>query len=73
MALTGQDQVKIWRDDDDYCDDEIVKWYDGYKKCKVHKAKLKDLFSAGWHTSRSWDWCIPEDYKKETEKLWSDK
>ena len=23
-----------------------------------------------WHPSRWWDWCIPEDEKQETEKLW---
>ena len=22
-----------------------------------------------WHPTRSWDWCMSEDYKKETEKL----
>ena len=24
-----------------------------------------------WHPSRWWDWCIPKDEKKETEKLWA--
>ena len=23
-----------------------------------------------WHPSRYWDWCMPEDEKQETEKLW---
>ena len=23
-----------------------------------------------WHPSRYWDWCVPEDEKEETEKLW---
>ena len=22
-----------------------------------------------WHPSRWWDWCVPKDQKKETEKL----
>ena len=22
-----------------------------------------------WHPSRWWDWCVPEDGKKETEEL----
>ena len=33
-----QQQVKIWLDDDDYCnddDDEIIGWHDGYKKRKA--------------------------------------
>ena len=35
-----QEQVKIWHDDDDYCnDDEIVEWYDDYKNRKVVKAQ----------------------------------
>ena len=37
-----QQQVEIWHDDDDYCDDdELIKWYDGYKKSKTDKAKIK--------------------------------
>ena len=24
------------------------------------------------HPSRCWDWCMPEDDKKEIEKLWED-
>ena len=23
-----------------------------------------------WHSSRWWDWCVPEDEKKETEQSW---
>ena len=23
-----------------------------------------------WHPSRYWDWCVPEDEKEATEKLW---
>ena len=22
-----------------------------------------------WHPSRCWDWCVPEDERKKTEKL----
>ena len=32
----------------------------------------KELLYVGWHPSRWWDWSIPEDDKKETEKLWKD-
>ena len=24
-----------------------------------------------WHPSRYWDWCMSEDEKRETEKLWT--
>ena len=28
-------QIKIWHDDDDYCnDDVIIEWYEGYKKTR---------------------------------------
>ena len=63
-------QVKIWHDNDDYDDDEIIKWYNGYQKSEAQKAKIKEeLMPITWHPSRWWDWCIPEDEKKETEKL----
>ena len=33
-----QQQVKLWRDDNDYCNGaELVEWYDGYIKCKAKK------------------------------------
>ena len=39
-----QQQLKLWHDDDYYCnDDEIIKWYDGYKKRKAQKVKLKEV------------------------------
>ena len=31
------------------------------------------MLRVGWHLSRGWDWCMPEDDKKETEKLWKDR
>ena len=34
-----QQQIKIWHDDDEYCnDDEITEWYDSYKKTKGSKS-----------------------------------
>ena len=45
------------------------------KKGKLKKAQKgsikKELLPAVWHPSRWWDWCVPEDEKKETEKLWA--
>ena len=41
-----------------------------YKKRKAQKAKIKkELMPTAWHPSRWWDWCVPEDEKKEAEKL----
>ena len=59
----------------EYCDenddeDNLFKWYDGYKKRKVQKASIKEeLLPIAWHPSRYWDWCMSEDEKQETEKL----
>ena len=51
-------------------DDDIIEWYEGHLKRKAQKVKIKDeLMPIAWHPSRWWDRCIPEDEKKETEKL----
>ena len=26
-----------------------------------------------WHPTRWWDWCLPEDKKKETDPIFTDK
>ena len=67
-----QQQIKLWHDDDYwYHDDEMIKWYKGYKKRKAQKASIKkELMPIAWHPSRCYDWCVSEDEKKETEKLW---
>ena len=71
-----QEQINRWYDDyydvdsDDDDEDEFFEWYNGYKKRKAQKAKIKDeLMPIAWHPSHWWDWCIPEDEKKESEKL----
>ena len=39
---------------------------------KKHFNHLKnELAPNAWHPSRWWDWCMPEDEKKEISKLWS--
>ena len=51
-------------------DDDLIKWYEGYKKRKAQKAQIKDeLMPITWHPSRWWNWCVPEDEKKETENF----
>ena len=67
-----QEQLKIWHNDNYWHNSAlIIKWYNGHKKQKAQKAKLKrELMPIAWHPSRWWDWCVPEDEKKETEKLW---
>ena len=63
----------MWYDNSEYCDDDednFFKWFDAYKKRKAKKASMKEelLLIAG-HPSPWRDWCIPEDEKKETKKL----
>ena len=67
-----QQQMDVWYDDDDYYDDDKrLEWYDGYQKRKAEKAKIKDeLMPIASHPARWWGWCVPEDEKKDTEKLW---
>ena len=58
-------------DDDDDDDDELLEWYVGYQKRRAQKAQIeKELMPVTWHPSCWWDWCVPKDEKKETEKSW---
>ena len=66
-----QQQLKIWHDDDYYCNDnELTKCYNGYRKCKAQETSIKEeLMPIAWHPSRWWDWCIPGDEKKRARKI----
>ena len=36
-------QIKIWQDDDDYCnDDKVIEWYKKYEKRKAQKSKIME-------------------------------
>ena len=69
----SQEQLKLWHDSDDWWyNDKLVKWYNDYKKRKAGKVNIKEeLLPITWHPSRHWDWCMSEDEKKETGKLWA--
>ena len=48
----------------------MTKWRNAYIKRKAQNAKRKDgLMPIAWHPSRWWDWGVPEEEKKETEKF----
>ena len=56
-SFATEQQIKIWDDDDKYCNDNEL---NGYKKRKAHKARIKEeLLPIAWHPSRWWDCCIP--------------
>ena len=61
-----QQQLKIWHDYDEYCnDDEAIEWYDGYKKWKTQKAKIEDeRLPIAWHPDPMMNWCVSEDEKR---------
>ena len=61
-----QQQLKIWHDDDDYCnDDKLIDWYNGFQKRKAQKAKIKEeLLPIAWHPDCVMDWCMSEDEKR---------
>ena len=53
--LVMQQQIKLWHDDDEYCDgdDELIEWYNGYKKRQAQKAQIeKELMFIAWHPLR---------------------
>ena len=62
-----EQQIKIWDDDDEYCDDdELIKWCNGYKKRKAQKVRIKEeLLLITWHPDRVMDWCMSEDEKRQ--------
>ena len=68
------EQLKIWRDDDKYCNAYgLIKWYGGYQKRKTQKAKIKEeLMPNACHLSRWWGWCVPEDEKQRTKIIFFD-
>ena len=65
-------QIKLLYDDKDYRNnDKLNEWCEGYQNRKAQKASIKEkLLPIAWHPSRYWDWCMSEEEKTETEKLW---
>ena len=61
-----QQQLKTWDDYDDNCnDDELIKRYEGYQKCKAQKAQIKEeLMPIAWNPDRVMDRCRSEDEKR---------
>ena len=61
------DDSDHWSHDDE---DKFFEWYEGHKKCKSQKVKIKEeLLPIAWYPSRYWDWCMSEDEKKMIEAL----
>ena len=51
----------------------VIKWHneESHQTRKTQKASIKkELTPIAWNPSRYWDWCMSEDEKQETEKLW---
>ena len=45
--------------------------YKQYKSCK--KDISKKLMPVAFHLSRGWDWCLPEDEKRDENTIFTDK
>ena len=62
---------EMWHEDFDD-DDVLIMLRDAYIKRKIQKAKIKEeLMPVAWHPDRWWNWCVPEDEKKELEKYFA--
>ena len=61
-----QQQIDTWYDDNYvYNDNEMIKWYDGYKRRKTQKAKRKEeLLGIAWHPDHVMDWCMLKNGKR---------
>ena len=57
--------TNVWYDNNYlYYNDELIEWYEGYKKQKTQKAKIKkEHLPIAWHLDRLMDWCMSEDEK----------
>ena len=64
--LVTQQQIDVWYENDHwYHNYDIIEWYEGYKKRKAQKAKIKEeLLPIAWPLDRVMDWCMPEDEKR---------
>ena len=69
MDINTTEFNNIKLDDDDNDDDlqamilvEFMAWCFEYKKRKAFKKELsEELMRVAWHTTKCWDWCVPED------------
>ena len=47
--------------------------YDELAKRKALKKDIsEELMPVAWHPTRWWDWCLPEDEKEGTERIFTD-
>ena len=69
-------EIRVLKYNDNYYvdGDGVIEWHNGesQQKRKAQKAQIKkELLPIAWHPSGWWDWYIPEDEKRDTEKLWA--
>ena len=63
--LATQQQIDLCYDKDCvYNDNEMIKWYNGYKARKSQQPKIKEeLLPIAWNPDRMMHWCMSEDEK----------
>ena len=74
MGVLSVDLNNINLDDDNFIEDDpetiihvkFMAWRNEYKQHNAcEKDMSKELMPAVWPSTRWWDWCMPEDEKKE--------
>ena len=51
----------------------LLSWHIRFEKRKVLEKKIsEELISIAWHPKRWWDFCMPEDVKKEIEPIFTE-
>ena len=68
-----------WNDMDDNDNFDLIDYFKHheefaaleFKKERRHRKLESELLPIAWHPGRWWDWCVPEDEKKEISLIWS--
>ena len=81
MGILSIDLNNINLDDTNYDEDDpetiihvrLLAWHSKFENCKALKKELnEELMLVPWHPLRWWDWCLPEEEKKEIEPIFTE-
>ena len=57
----------LWKHKENYGKALTQDLFRYYHQKKFSKAPREELMTIAWHPDRYWDWCVPEDEKRELE------
>ena len=81
MGIFSVDLNNINLDDANFHENDLktiihvrpLAWHNKFEKRKAFKKNIKkELIPVACHPTRQWDWCMPEDKKKEKEPFFID-